>query len=318
MTSILFAGECMLELRKADAVTYRRGFAGDTYNSAVYAKLWSEDLAISFFTAIGQDSISEEMLSHWKESGLDCSQVLRSPDKLPGIYAIDVDENGERSFAYWRSQSAATSMMALLDGRFESLKNEQYDFVYVSGISMAILNDADKQALADLLAVLKGNGARIAYDPNCRLKMWRSNDHARYWNDVAYSISDIVFPGDEDHKDLYGHMDRHEILAYLEKFPIGEIVLKCGGLGVYGYNDFQEVAHVPFCPAPVQVDSTAAGDSFAGTYLASRASKVEIGNSIASAMGVAAFVVQHQGAIAPFDAYQQFKDSFEGGRLLSL
>ncbi len=311
MTSILFAGECMLELRKASPSTYQRDFAGDTYNSAVYAKLWNSQLDISFFSALGNDSISEEMIEQWNDLGLDTSHILRSPDRQPGLYAINVDEHGERSFTYWRNQSAARIMMQLLDGDYSGLTASGFDYVYVSGISFGILSDDDKQLLIDLLEALKASGAKIAYDPNYRAKMWRDNDHACQWNDRAYRVADIIFPGHEDHRDLYGHASKQDILSYLEKFGDKEVVLKCGDDGVYGYQNNGEVAHRPFFPAPVQVDSTAAGDSFAGTYLAARAGDSSVDASISAAMSVAAFVVQHQGAIAPLDAYQQFKDAIE-------
>ena len=297
----------MLELRKHSYNTYRRDFAGDTYNSAVYAKRWDNDLSVSYFTALGHDPISEEMLEQWGEHGLDCRYVLRSEDRLPGIYAINVDEHGERSFTYWREKSAARTAMQLLQAQDESFFSNGFDYVYVSGISFAILEEADKRALLDLLKSLQSRGAKIAYDPNYRAKMWSSREHACQWNDAVYALADILFPGIEDHDDLYGHADKSEILEYLSRFGSKEVILKCGDDGVYGYKNASQTAHRPFVPAAVQVDSTAAGDSFAGTYLAARAGGHAVDAAIVAAMGVAGFVVQHQGAIAPLEEYGDCK-----------
>ncbi|MEI8649237.1 hypothetical protein P4S73_17340 [Paraglaciecola sp. Hal342] len=38
MSKLLFVGECMLELRRDENGKVHTSFAGDTYNSAVYAK----------------------------------------------------------------------------------------------------------------------------------------------------------------------------------------------------------------------------------------------------------------------------------------
>ena len=38
MTRVLCVGECMIELTHIDPVTLRLGFAGDTYNAAVYLR----------------------------------------------------------------------------------------------------------------------------------------------------------------------------------------------------------------------------------------------------------------------------------------
>ena len=304
----------MLELRKHSSDTYRRDFAGDTYNSAVYAKRWNTSLNISYFTALGQDPISEEMLQKWADLGLDCQYVLRSTERLPGIYAINVDEHGERSFTYWRENSAARTVMRLLAEQGDDFFSSTIDYVYVSGISFAILDEADKQSLLDLLKALQSRGAQIAYDPNYRAKMWSSREHACQWNNAVYALADIIFPGIEDHQDMYGHNNKSEIVDFLSSFSDDrkrekEIVLKCGDGGVYGYQEqgqqLIQIAHQPFVPAAVQVDSTAAGDSFAGTYLAARAEGRDIESAIAAAMGVAGFVVQHQGAIAPEGDYDQ-------------
>ncbi len=307
MSSLLFIGECMLELRKSGAHHYARDFAGDTYNSAIYAKWWAPELDVAYFTALGRDAISEEMLEAWQAHGLNCRHVLRSKTKSPGIYSINVDVNGERSFTYWRNDSAARKMMRLLADQDQS--NAVFDYAYVSGISFAILDDDDKQALANYLKTLKSRGCKIAYDPNYRPKMWRDLEHAVYWNDVAYQLADIVFPGDEDHRALYQHQNQLEVIDYLA--TIGEqkeIVLKWGIDGVYVYQGKQQKAHKPFAPAPTQIDSTAAGDSFAGTYLAARAQQHAPDFAIEAAMAIAALVVQHPGAIVDKAAYQAVRE----------
>lgn len=297
----------MLELRKHSTDLFRKDFAGDTYNSAVYAKRWNESLRVSYFTALGTDPISEEMLCQWASKGLDCGYVLRSKERLPGIYSINVDDAGERSFTYWRENSAARIVMQLLKEQQSGFFADGFDYVYVSGISFAILDDADKQRLLDLLLSLQSDGAKIAYDPNYRAKMWASREHACHWNNAIYAVADVIFPGIEDHEDMYGHQNRVEILEFLAKFGEKEVVLKAGDDGVYGYVGANQVAHRPFVPAQVQVDSTAAGDSFAGTYLAARAERRDIEQAIVASMGVAGFVVQHQGAIAPQADYDRCK-----------
>ena len=63
--------------------------------------------------------------------------------------------------------------------------------------------------------------------------------------------------------------------------------------------------HVPFNPTPTQVDSTAAGDSFAGTYLISRVNGNSVLQAIENADKVAREVVQHPGAIMNIELYNK-------------
>ncbi len=300
----------MLELRSASDTTFYRDYAGDTYNSAIYAKRWNPELNVAFCSALGTDSISNDMTEAWKNHGIDCSLLLRSPDRLPGIYSISIDEHGERSFDYWREQSAATQLIPLLKQAGGASFIGAHDIIYVSGISFAILSDDHKQALLELLAELRSKGAKIAYDPNYRARMWQSTEHARTWNDRMYQHTDIAFPGLEDHAALYQHRDQQAIKQHLREHGVAEFVIKCDADGVYAYSDDVLVTHQPFIAAPQQIDSTAAGDSFAGTYLATRLGDASIEPSVKTAMGVAGLVVQHKGAIMPLDAFAKFKQSF--------
>ncbi len=311
MKSLLAIGECMLELRSATDNTFYRGYAGDTYNSAIYAKRWANGLNVAFCSALGTDAISNDMMKQWQAHSIDCSLVLREPTRLPGIYAISIDDQGERSFDYWRNQSAATQLLPLLADAGGADFIGQHTIVYVSGISFAILNDTDKQSFLDLLQALRSTGTKIAYDPNYRARMWRDVNHASTWNDKVYEHTDIAFPGLEDHNALYQHQDQTEIQHHLEQKGVSEVIIKCDEDGVFAYENSTLATHQPFVPAPSQVDSTAAGDSFAGTYLAARLDDSTIEQSVKAAMGVARMVVQHRGAIMPLDAYTQFKSSFQ-------
>lgn len=297
MKSILFIGECMLELSPETASTYRRSYAGDTYNSAVYAKRLVPELNIAYLTALGCDAISDSMLAAWESEGIDTSQVLRSVDLGPGLYAITTDEAGERSFVYWRKQSAATQMMALLAQRGGAATVPDTNYVYFSGISLSILDDAAKTALLELLVVLRERGAKVVFDPNYRPAMWPGLEEARGWMQKAYALCDIALPGLDDHLVLFGHESPEAIQQYLNGLQVGEMVIKCGTAGMYGFSHQDEPCYLPFSPAKQQVDSTAAGDSFAGVYVARRLQGDTMLKSIIKAAAVASLVVQHSGAI---------------------
>ena len=86
---------------------YSRGFGGDTLNTAVYlARL---GIGVDYITALGDDSLSEEMIAGWSAEGVGTSRVARLHGKLPGIYMIETDGRGERRFFHWRESSAARS-----------------------------------------------------------------------------------------------------------------------------------------------------------------------------------------------------------------
>lgn len=305
MAALLAIGECMMELTPQGENSYNRSFAGDTYNALVYAKRNAPALNAYIFTAIGNDDISRTMESQWQKEGVSSSFTLKSDKDTIGIYAISTDASGERSFSYWRKNSAASQMMAMKSVNELIDTTPELDCAFFSGISMAILSDKDKAYLIDFVKGLKAKGITIAFDPNYRPAMWDDKEHAIYWLEQAYSVCDIVLPGEEDHQALFEHKSHTEIAEYCQSFNIQEVVIKCGGNGTFVYYEGKLSEHLPFKAAPVQVDSTAAGDSFAGTYLSQRITNKNIATSLKQAATVAGQVVQHRGAIMPTELYNK-------------
>lgn len=307
MPSLLVLGECMVELSPRGTQAYTRAFAGDTYNAAIYAKRWNPQLRVSYLSALGTGPISDAIVAQCTTEGsIDTSLIARSEDAIPGLYMIVIDANGERSFMYWCRNSAATQMIRLLEenGGVQSIPD--VDYIYFSGITLAILSDDDKQLLLDLINSKRGKHCKVAFDPNYRPQMWRSTEHAKLWIDRAYQCSDLVFPGVDDHYVLFGHSDQQVIKDYLDGFGVREMVIKCGEKGVFAHDSHGQTVHLPFIAANIQVDSTAAGDSFAGTYIASRMAGKNTDASVMAAANIARFVVQHRGAIVEQPLYHSF------------
>ena len=301
--SLLVIGECMMELSGVGD-SYRRAFAGDTYNCAVYAKRCHEDIDVQILTVIGSDPVSAAMVAQWDRDRIGHSLVLTSGTAHPGIYAIATDEYGERSFTYWRKDSAATELMSLL-GEDTCRGMERFGCLFFSGITLAILPDEDKAAFLALVAALKGQGKTIAFDPNYRAALWRDTGHARRWLTKAYQLTDIALPGLADHDEIFGHRSSDDVRTFLQDLRIDEIVLKADAAGLFGFLRDQAPVHLTTTPERNPRDTTGAGDSFAGTYLAERIVGASVADAIRSANKVASLVVQHPGAIVDPALYRE-------------
>src|SRR5690349_6649726 len=89
----------------------RLGYGRGPVNTAIHiARL---GIATSYFTALGNDPFSEELRRYWSAEGVGTSLTLTDPERHAGLYAIRTDPSGERSFTYWRDQSAARRMFDL-------------------------------------------------------------------------------------------------------------------------------------------------------------------------------------------------------------
>ena len=303
MKRIACIGECMVEIGlSAGSPTAAVGFGGDTLNTAIYlARSLSPTVGQAFYvTDLGYDPFAEEMLAAWQKENIDTRFANRVPGRTTGLYAISVDPTGERSFHYWRDAAPAREMLSDLPG--EALYNSlaEMDALYFSGITLAILRPEGQERLLTLAEQFKADGKLVAYDPNHRGLLWIGQDFIDM-NQRAFAAASLALPSrDEVTAILPGGLDE------LVSLCSDEIVLRHGGPSLDLYLD-GEWTPLALLKAPQVADTTAAGDSFNGTYLAARLSGIAPIEAAKRAHAVALAVIAQRGAVIPKDAMPTFE-----------
>jgi len=297
MSKVACIGECMIELKQAEGGLFSRFYGGDTLNTAIYlARLGTE---VDYITALGDDTLSEEMLAGWAAEGVGTAKVLRLSGKLPGIYMIETDDRGERRFFHWRESSAARSLMDLpeTDSILKSLAS--YDLVYLSAITLSLYNASGRGRLVAALRNARKAGARIAFDTNFRSRGWPDLDIARVGYRDAFEAADIALASTEDLLPLYAGESDDGLMA---RIPSPEAVLKLSiPASIVRYKSASHEVRADPVTRPV-VDTTAAGDSFAAAYIAARLAGAEPVEAACAGHRLASVVVCHPGAIIPRSA----------------
>ncbi len=298
--SIACVGEVMIELIADEGGGAQLGVAGDTYNSAVYIAraLRGTDITTSYVTALGVDPYSDRIVTALTSHGLDAGCIERREGIMPGLYAIDTDDAGERSFSYWRSASAARTLFSepceitldRLDG---------FDLVLLSGISMAILPPEIRQRIFDWAERFTAAGGTLAYDSNHRPRLWEDVGTARAVNDAMWARADIALPSVDDEMALYGDADASAVVARLKGLGVSRGALKRGGDGPLDLATGATPQALP--QVGKVVDSTAAGDSFNAGFLAAVAQGSSDLDAARAGHVLAAKVICHRGAIIPED-----------------
>jgi 2-dehydro-3-deoxygluconokinase len=303
MAKITVLGECMVELspEAADgsgdggAPLYRMGYAGDTFNTAIYmARLGDE---VAYCTALGQgDPFSEGVLATMRREAMDTRLVRQVENRLPGLYAIVLDEHGERKFHYWRERAPIRDLFSAhtADQLIEAAKAS--DLVYLSGVTLAVIGDIGRARLKDILAYVHSLGIAVALDFNYRPALWPSPEAARAALDGVVPSCRYVSLSSEDSRPLYGR--EAEDLAGEWAAAGAEVVARDESHAVNIHRPDGRVA--TSAPSRVKaVDTTGAGDSFNAAYLSSRLAGLSIADSVTRAHGLAAVVVGCKGAIVP-------------------
>ncbi len=302
MKRFVSVGECMIEMSGGEDGNYRLGYAGDTLNTAWYARAsFPEDWQVDYVTALGDDIYSQQMVDFFAANGIGIDHIQKVEGRRPGLYMIHQAE-GDRHFTYWRGQSAARLLADDPEGLEAALIGA--DIAYFSGISLAILAPRARGRLMKALHAAREGGARIAFDPNERPTIWTSPEVMGSTITVAATIADVVLPTFPDEQALFGDASPEAVAERYLGWGAEEVVVKNGG----------EPAHVAWrggsgVVAPragaVSVDPTGAGDSFNGAYLAARAEGAPPLEAAARAHALAALVIGHKGALVPHERLQQ-------------
>jgi 2-dehydro-3-deoxygluconokinase len=303
MLKIASIGECMIELRHQSPSELTLASGGDTLNFAVYFARLTRDheVRVDYVSALGDDAYSDAMLAMWRAEWIGTGLVARLAGRLPGLYTIRTDARGERSFTYWRSASAAREM--LKHGRAERLLAELsgYELLYLSGVTLSILDDDQRQALMAIADALREQGGRVAFDSNYRPVGWPDPATARAAFDAMLTRANIALPTLDDDQALFGVTDARQAADRLHHLGVAEVVVKRGAAGCF-LSSAAFTGEVPPTPVALVVDSTAAGDSFNAGYLAARLFGADPEAAARLGGALAARVIAHPGAIVPASA----------------
>jgi 2-dehydro-3-deoxygluconokinase len=286
-------GECMIEMSGGAERQYRMGFAGDTLNTAWYARaLLPADWSIDYVTALGDDIYSGQMREFLEAAGIGTGHIQEIKGRRPGLYMIH-QAGGDRHFTYWRGQSAAKLLAD--DEAALARALEGADIVYFSGITLAILAARARGRLLKAIVAARTAGARVLFDPNVRPALWTSPSVMASTLTAAATISDMVLPTHSDEAPLFGDASSEATARRYLELGVEEVAVKNGAEPaiVATATGMDSVA----APAAKVVDATGAGDSFNGAYLAARLRGETPAAAAAAAHRVAGIVIGRPGAL---------------------
>lgn len=307
--SAALIGECMIELQEIEPGKIQQTFGGDTLNAAIYMTRLGRffPVRVDYVTALGCDDFSNRMVAFWEREGVGSGLVLRQEGEMPGLYYIQLDVDGERHFSYWRGESAAKKNFEYRDSREVLDRLGDYDAIYLSGISIAILSPVSRNRLFKRLAQLAASGTKIYLDYNYRPHLWKSNDKGRDAYEAILSCCDTVFVGLDELAAIHGIFSKEAGHHFLAQKGVKESVVRSGAepCSIQAGGEIFEVAAEKVAKV---IDTTAAGDSFSAAYILARNSGCSVLKAARIAHRMAAYVIVHKGAIAPIEAMPVFDD----------
>lgn len=299
MPRLAAIGECMLELsrnRNQVEKKYTLGYGGDSLNTALYFARWGGE--VEYVTAIGDDPYSEAMLEDWKSENIGISLVQKIPNRQSGLYMVETDDKGERSFHYWRDNAPAREIFKLENTHHLLKKLVSFEYIYFSGITLSLYSEQSLDVFYDFLVNYKNNNGQIIFDLNYRPARWKNVEQAKKTFERFIPLVDIALPSFDDEKLLEAGSTPEKIINKYQDLNIKEIVLKCGDEGcILHFGKSAKKISTEIISNPV--DTTAAGDAFNGGYLAAKLSGKGLEEAVKQGQKCASLVIQYPGAIVP-------------------
>ena len=268
-------------------------FGGDTYNSAVYFSRLTNNKTNTFYsTALGKDNFSKKMISRFKNENIKCDYIRTDGENPPGLYSIEINEKGERSFSYWRDQSPSKYIFLGSKGKKLIKDINNADIFYYTGISAGILDEKQRK---DLIKI--GSTATICgFDFNYRSQLHYNKKVSQLLFNEINNRVDIHFVSFDDARELFEIKNPLEIFEIINEKK--NLILIRYKNSIIFKNKQQEIKTVTV-PHGEVVDTTAAGDAFNGSFLAimNNNKNVPVEENILISHSVTREVIKHRGAI---------------------
>lgn len=212
-----------------------------------------------WISRLGEDEFGDAMLSFIRGEGVDVSCVTRDQNAPTGVFFKEFRRLNDTRVYYYRKDSAASKMSAdLLEE--DSLLGAKY--LHITGITPA-LSISCREMLEKAIYLARGNGTKIVFDPNLRLKIWQNEGEARQFLKKYASESDLVLPGISEAEFLFGTCSPEEYVEKFHDLGIETVIMKLGKEGALVSSPSIPITRIPGFMVDRVIDPVGAGDAFA-------------------------------------------------------
>ena len=176
MFDITTVGEILIDLTQTGISDngipiYTANPGGAPANVAVAASKLGAKTA--FIGKVGNDSFGRFLCDTLKKYNVSTDGVITDKSANTTLAVVSVNENGERSFSFYRKNSADT---LLSENEITDLQMSNTHILHFGSVSLT--DEPSRTATISAVRRAKNLGATITYDPNYRESLWNSLDEA--------------------------------------------------------------------------------------------------------------------------------------------
>jgi len=264
MISVTAMGEVLIDFTDAGVSDggqklFERNPGGAPANVLVSLQRLGFDTA--FIGKVGNDMHGEFLRATLVSNGINCDGLITDPNFFTTLAFVALDENGDRSFSFARKPGADTQIAAA---------EVDADIIKESSVfhigSLSLTDEPARAATHAALKIAKDSGCVMSYDPNYRANLWPNVGAAMEQMRSVLPYMDLVKISDEETGLLTDHDAPEDAAAAIVEGGAKVCCVTLGGNGAYVATAEGGTTVAPF-PAGA-IDTTGAGDSFWGGFLA--------------------------------------------------
>ena len=247
---LLCIGEILADMigeEKNGITTYERKAGGAPFNVACGLKKFGAD--VKFAGSVGDDLIGQFLIKYANDFGMDTTYIYQNADRNTTLAFVELNEEGDRSFCFYRKNTADYCMPSVSDELIASA-----DIVCIGSLMLAYENCVE-YAL-DIIKRAHAMNKTVAFDVNYRTDIYRDKESALKAYKKILAQADIV------------KFSKDEVETFTEEYVNGlteKLVLITLGKEGSEWRYKGKSNKIPTI-AVKPIDTTGAGDAFfAGT-----------------------------------------------------
>lgn len=243
-----------------EVTSFERMAGGAPMNVAIAVSKYGAHSVM--LTKLASDHFGDYLFEELVSSGVDTSYLYRSTQGETGLAFVSIDQNGERSFSFYRENAADLLLSS------EEIKEEWFqkgDILHFGSVNL--LRESTKETHQKAIEIVRNRNGIISFDPNVRLALWPDAESCQKTIQEFLPLADILKVSDEELSFITGIEDEKAAINSLFIGSVRAILYTKGKQGAIMYlKSGEEYEHEGF--EVNAVDTTGAGDAFIGGFIA--------------------------------------------------
>ena len=265
MFDVTSLGEILIDFTPAGVsengnILFERNPGGAPANLAVAVSRLGGTSA--FIGKAGDDMFGRFLKETLEREHVDGSGLILSAGSPTTLAFVDLMENGDRDFSFYRNNSADT-LLKPGEVRFDHIKNSR--FFHLGSLSLT--HKSSKKATMAAVHGACSAGVNISYDPNLRLPLWKSPEEAKRSILSIMPYASVIKISDEEGTFITGEKDINKCAGMIiNRYKTPILLITRGSLGANSYFCGKSISLPAYSGVKV-LDTTGAGDAFLGAFL---------------------------------------------------